>query len=134
MQYTFPMDTAMRWDHHDITDHNRGPIAINFDKIMTEKRMVDGTLRRIVVNEKRSFKTDWKDLYTNSDYMIDGAWSLDKIKEFYNKTPGDFVLTLTEGDGKKTSVVVVFKEFSYVITKRGRKTDLCDLSITLEEV
>lgn len=132
--YTFPIDTAMKWNKHSITDQNRGPIATTHEKIMTEKRMIDGTLRRFVVSEKRTFKVDWKELYTNSDLVIDGAWSFDRIKEFYEKTPGDFVLTLTEGNGRTTSVIVVFKDFTYSVAKRGHKTDLCDLSITLEEV
>ena len=66
--------------------------------------------------------------------MIDGFWSFDEMKRFYENTPGDFVLKLTEGNGNSTSVIVVFKDFSYSITKRGTKTDLCDLSVTLEEV
>lgn len=132
--YTFPIDTAMKWNKHSITDHNRAAISTSYEKIMTEKRMVDGTLRRFVVAEKKTFKVDWKDLYTNSDLVIDGGWSFDKIKKFYEETPGDFVLTLTEGNGRTTSVIVVFKDFTYAVSKRGSKTDLCDLSITLEEV
>lgn len=132
--YTFSIDTAMKWNKHAVTDHNRGPISTTHEKIMTEKRMIEGTLRRFVVSEKRTFKVDWKDLYTNSDLVIDGGWSFDRIKDFYEKTPGDFVLTLTEGNGRSTSVIVVFKDFTYSTTKRGNKTDLCDLSITLEEV
>lgn len=132
--YTFPIDTAMKWNKHSITDHNRGPIATSHEKIMTEKRMIDGTLRRFVVSEKRTFKVDWKELYTNTDLVIDGGWSFDDIKRFYDQTPGDFTLTLTEGNGRTTSVIVVFKDFSYSVSKRGNKTDLCDLSITLEEV
>lgn len=132
--YTFPIDTAMTWDNNPITDHNRGPVSTSFEKIMTEKRMVDGTLRRFVVAEKRTFKVDWKELYTNSDYVIDGFWSFDEMKSFYEKTPGDFVLKLTSGNGDTTSVIVVFRDFSYSISKRGSRTDLCDVSITLEEV
>lgn len=132
--YTFPIDTAMAWERNPITDHNRGPVSTSYEKIMTEKRMIEGTLRRFVLAEKKTFKVDWKDLYTNSEFVVDGFWSFDEMKRFYENTPGDFVLTLTEGNGTSTSVIVVFKDFSYSITKRGTKTDLCDLSVTLEEV
>ena len=65
--YTFPIDTAMKWDKFRITDHNRGPIATSHEKIMTEKRMIDGTLRRFVGSEKRTLKVDWNELFTHTD-------------------------------------------------------------------
>lgn len=133
-KYQYPLDALMKWNGNHITDHNRAPVGVSYEKIMTEKRMVNGRLRRLVTAEKKTFKVDWKEVFTNSDYLVDDAWGFEEIRDFYINTPGDFELTITDGTGNVESVIVVFKDFSYTLSQRGRKTDLVDLTLSLEEV
>lgn len=129
-----PIPAIMAFDGNEITDHNRRPVSVSTDKLMNEKRMINGTLRRYIVAEKRKWKVSWEDLFSKSERVVDGFWSAEDMKAFYDETPGEFLLTLTYGDGLVEDVLVMFEEFSYSITKRQVDSDWWDLDIGLVEV
>lgn len=130
----FPIPAMLAFDGNEVTDHNRRPVTVNPEYLMNEKRMIDGTLRRYIVAEKRKWKVSWEDLFSRSDRVVDGFWSAEEIKTFHDETPGEFLLTLTYGDGLVEDVLVMFDEFSYSITKRTPDFDFWDLDIGLVEV
>lgn len=132
--YTYPIDAIMKWNGREVSDHNRGPLSVSYEKFVVDHRLIDGTLRRLsLARDRRTFKTDWKSLF-NTDYTVDGFMGYDTMREFYESTPGDFELTVSYGDGETEKVRVMFQEFSYTISKRQQKTDFYDVSVVMVEV
>lgn len=133
MARTFLKNTIMEWDGHKITDHNRGDFSIDIDRIETSKRMANGTMRKYVIADKRTFSTGWKDLPHSQNFTVDGFWGGQEMEDWYNNHVGAFVLTVTYGDGTQDEFTVMMTDFSKDITKRG-KFDFWDVSVKLEEV
>lgn len=96
--------------------------------------MVNGTLRRLTMaKDRKTFKVEWKDLF-NDDLTVDGFMGYDSIKRFYEETPGDFILSITNGDGTVDDHRVMFQDMNYTITKRQQMTDFYDVSVVMIEV
>lgn len=131
--YTYAIDALMQWDGKRVTDHNRSALNVSYESIESSGRTVNGTLRKFVVARKRTFKIEWVDLF-NTDNTVDGFMGADAIDAFYNATPGDFILTITDGSGKRESARVMIKDYSKSLSKRSKRTDFYDISISLEEV
>lgn len=136
MAWKMPIDALMQWDGVDITDHGRAPITVDTEKLMNEQRMVDGTLRRYIVAEKRTWSVSWENLFSKDEGAVDGYISGESMLKFYNETPGEFQLTLTMGDGETESILVMFASFSYEVQKRSQSVngDLWTLSCDIVEV
>lgn len=130
----FLIDSALAFDGNEVTEHNRAPISVSTEIFMHEGRMVDATLRRYVVKSKRTWSVSWSDLKSKSEWVVDGYWSGEEIRDFYDETLGEFTLTLTYGDGTTESVLVMFSDFSYDITRRTTDYDMWELSLSLVEV
>lgn len=117
-----------------ITDHNRQPLDISFERIGTQNRMVDGTLRRHSVAKKRTFSISWTMLPSKRDSVynsktglntVDGGWAGEDIESFYNANDGSFKVKLRKGtdeakaisDGTIEIVTVMITDFSKVVEK-----------------
>lgn len=133
-----------------ISDHNRQPLNITFERLGASNRMVDGTLRRYSVSKKRTFQVAWQMFPSKRDASyngrtglntVDGGWAGEDIESFYNSTDGAFKVKLRKGndeakaiaDGTIEIVTVMITDFSKTVEKRG-VVDLWSLDITLEEV
>lgn len=123
----------MEWNGSKISDHNRSEISIDVDRIETSKRMANGTLRKYVVADKRTFSVSWDDLPHDKTYTVDGFWGGREIESFYDNNAGAFILKLTWGDGAIDSYNVVFSNFSKDVTKRGL-FDFWNLNCEMTEV
>lgn len=134
MSIQLPIDCIMSWNNNKITDHGRSELSVSTEKMKNEGRMVNGTLRRYTVAEKRTWQASWDNLFSKNTYIVDGFWSGELMRDFYNNTPGEFTLTLTMGDGSSESVLVMFSDFSYSVLKRGPEFDLWTLSCEMVEV
>lgn len=149
-------NVIMTWDGNKISDHGRQPLSESTERIGTDKRMADGTLRRQYIGIKRTWQANWENLpstnsVTNGYKTADGGWAGENIENFYLTTPGKFRLVLRRGSaiGKSTPtpadsalpyedndfyiVNVMMTEFTKEVHKRG-KVDFWNLSVTLEEV
>lgn len=125
--------------YRKITDHNRSPLSVSFERIGKDQRMVDGTLRRHSVAKKRSWSTSWEDLPSKTGVVgylttVDGGYAGDQIEAFHNANDGAFTMQLRKGDGTVEVATVMITDFSKEVVKRGPGIDLWNLSITLEEV
>ncbi len=133
-----------------ITDHNREPLDISWERIERVNRMADGTMRRYSVAKKRTFSLSWDMLpskisptYSGKTGMgtVDGGWAGEDIENFHNSTDGMFYMKIRKGtdESKSTTdpsievVQVMITEFNKSIQKRGI-VDFWSLDITLEEV
>lgn len=149
-------NTIMGWNGNKITDHGRAPLNMSTERIGTDKRMADGTLRRQHVAVKRSWSVSWENLPStneiqNSFKTADGGWSGEEMEAFYRTTPGVFRMVLKRGsaiglstplaaqtlgpayeDDNFYGVNVMFTDFTKDVTKRGL-VDFWNISVTLEE-
>lgn len=140
----FAVNSIMYWNDgvtfQRITDHNRQPLSVSWERIENGSRMVDGTYRRSVVTKKRTWTTSWEMLpSTNAAaspgmQTADAGWAGDSIENFHNSTDGSFQMQLREGDGTLETVNVIITDFSKEVAKRGPRVDFWNLSITLTEV
>lgn len=131
---TLPIDAMFAFNGNQVTDHNRRPISVTPTKIQNERRMVNGTLRRYVVAEKRSWKVSWEDVPSLSEWVVDGFWSGQEILDFYNETPGEFMLTITYGPGDTEEVLVMFESMSNTVVRRTTDYDFWNFDIGIVEV
>lgn len=133
MSMSFPRPRLMRWNGNPVTDHNRGQLEVSVERIEKKQRLANGTLRKYIVADKRTFSCSWTMLPKLSSQTVDGFWGGDAIENFYNTVVGPFSLELTDGDGEVYTYSVMFSEFSKQIVKRG-SVDFWEINVTLEEV
>jgi len=133
-----PIDAGLAFKESGITyrlsDHNRSPIDISYDRIENRKRMADGTMRTFVVAQKRSWKTSWEDLPREDIQTADGFMGAQSMKTWYDSHLGSFELIITNGENFTESVIVMFDNFSCKLSKRSIYTDLYDVDMALVEV
>lgn len=149
-------NAIMTWAGTLVTDHGRGPLQESVERIGTDKRMANGTLRRQYVGLKRTWNVSWENLpsintSTTGMKTADGNMSGQNIEDFYWANPGKFRMILRKGTavGKSAPnpaesalpyedadfyvVNVMFTDFSKEVRKRGT-VDIWNVSVTLEEV
>lgn len=149
-------NTIMLWAGNEITDHGRAPLSMSTERIGTDKRMADGTLRRQYIGVKRTWSASWENLPSTNTVSTgiktaDGGWSGEQMESFYYSTPGKFRLVLKRGSAINKAVPnpadsalpyvdndfyicnVMLTEFTKEVRKRG-KVDLWSVSVTMEEV
>lgn len=146
----------MSWAGVKVTDHGRGPLSENTERIGVDKRMADGTLRRQFIGIKRKWSVQWEALpstnsVTNGFKTADGGMAGEDIEQFYFATPGKFRMVLRRGSAINVAtptppdsalpyeddnfyiVNVMFTDFNKEVRKRGA-VDLWSVSVALEEV
>jgi hypothetical protein len=129
----FAKAAGVKFGTNYTSDHNRSDIGIGWDRIEKANRMANGTLRKYVVADKRTFSLSWDDLPQSATYTVDGKWGVNEMKTFYFANPGAFNLTVTYGDATTEVISVMFSKFDCALKKRG-VYDFYSLSIVLEEV
>jgi hypothetical protein len=129
----FAKGALIQWNDHKITDHNRQDLSIDFTRIENSKRMANGTMRKYVVADKRTFSTSWNNVPHSSDFTVDGFWGGSEMLDFYSANAGSVDLKLTAGDGTVEIIPVVFTKFSFNVLKRGTY-DLWNVTTEMEEV
>lgn len=130
-------NAIMRWDSEKISDHNRSPLAIEVNRIERSSRMVDGTMRKYVVSQKRTFSCSWENLPSvnaGSSGPVDLGLSGTEMQAFSDSSDNPFTLTLSDGQTNEETFLVYLQEFSYEIVKRGATVDLWNVTVSLEEV
>lgn len=133
MSMTFVKPRLMRWNGNAITDHNRAQLSVDVERIEKKQRMANGTLRKFIIADKRTFGTSWSMLPKLTTQTVDGFWGGEAIENFYNTVPGTFSLEISDADGDVSTYNVMFSDFSKSIVKRGA-IDYWEVTVTLEEV
>lgn len=132
------------------TDHNRSSLGFTYEQIENAIRTANGTMRKFVIANKRSFTLSWEMLPTHSSYTVDGHPGAGQIKDFY-ETYYQSLLTLqvvhhesssaqlsstsvpNAPSGTKESMSVFITSFSYDIVKRLPGYDYVNVSIGFTE-
>lgn len=132
---TFARPSDLTYSSNRLSDHNRSPISIDFEKIENRDRMANGTLRSFVVATKKKIKASWEDLPRQDAQTVDGFWGANSIRAFYiSSGNGPFWITINYGDGTNEYFQVMFSDFSIRLSKRSSVTDLYNIDFGLEEV
>ena len=125
--------SLMQWGGNNITDHNRSELGVDVERIQEKQRMANGTMRKYVIADKRTFSCSWDELPHSADFTVDGFWGKREMEEFYNENAGEFTLKIRHGDGTEDTYLVMFSSFNAEISKRGAY-DFWSVSVELEEV
>lgn len=133
MSFTFAKAQLMTWNGNKVTDHNRSDLSVSVERIEDSQRMANGTMRKYVVADKRTFSTSWDNLPHNAMNTVDGFWGKREMENFYNTTPGAFTLVVTWGDGTTETRTVMMTKFDASISKRGAY-DFWKVTVELQEV
>lgn len=122
------------FDSLAVSDHNRAELSIDVERIETMKRMANGTMRKYVVADKRTFSTSWTELPSINQYTVDGFAGADSIEAFYNSHKGAFTLFVHLDNNVVQSYTVMFTDFSKTLGKRAKAFNFYDVDVTMEEV
>lgn len=125
--------SLMQWNANSITDHNRSELSVSTERIEEKHRMANGTLRKYIIADKRTFSVSWDDLPHSAAFTVDGFWGKREMENWYNTVPGDFTLRVRHGDGVVEEFAVMLSKFDASISKRGA-FDFWSVSVELEEV
>lgn len=123
-----------------LSDHGRGPIQLDYNRIENSIRMSDGTLRKQVIATKCNYSVSWTLIPSLTSKTVDAYWGGDAMRDFYNATNGSFYSTFTIDTGGGTNnttetKLVMFTDFSYEIANRSQAGfDLVNISMSFEEV
>lgn len=133
MPITLSRPAYVRFNGSNLSEHNRSPVEIDYDRIEQSTRVASGRMRKFFVADKRNFSVDWTMLPETAARTVDGAWGASEIINFFESTPGSFTLTLVQSDNTLEQYTVVFTDFSANPVKRWG-TYYYDVSLSLEEV
>jgi hypothetical protein len=95
--------------------------------------MANGTMRKFVIADKRTFATSWTDLPETASKTVDGFWGKREIETFYNAPQEPSPSSFDMGDGTIETYTVMFSKFDAEISKRGA-FDFWKVSVEMEEV
>lgn len=129
----FAKAAGLKFGTHYVTDHNRSDLGIDWERIEKANRMANGTMRKYVIADKRTFTVSWDSVPHSATFAVDNNWAVNEMKAFYLATPGAFNLTITYGDGTTETVSVMFTKFDAQLSKRG-VYDMYNASATMVEV
>lgn len=133
MAKTFAKPALMTWNGTKVTDHNRSPLSIDVTRIEEPTRMANGTMRKFVIADKRTYSTDWSSVPHSAGFTVDGFWGKNEMETFYNQNIGAFELKLFYGDGTSQTLSVMFTKFTAQLDKRGAY-DMWQVSVEMVEV
>jgi hypothetical protein len=125
--------SLMEWNANKISDHNRSDLSVKIERIEEKNRMANGTMRKYIIADKRTFSVSWNDLPQSAGFTVDGFWGKNEMEDFYNTNPGAFPLKLHFGDGTTKTYTVMLSSFGADLSKRGAY-DFWKVSAELEEV
>lgn len=116
-----------------LSEHNRQPLSVSFERIEYKQRMANGRLRAWHVDDKRTWSTSWNELPHSTAKTVDGRMGAEALETFYHSTDGEFLVHIRLPDGTEESVPVMFSEFSRSVSKRG-VYEFWQINLSVEEV
>lgn len=126
-----------------LTEHNRTPVAFDNQRIEQQKRMADGSLRKLWIADKKTISTSWNMLPSYSTMTVDGGYGAEDIRSFYygDKGKNTFKIKIAYSDTRTEILNVTFTSANFTVTKRNVKNkatdsaqEFWDVSIALEQV
>ena len=116
-----------------VTEHNRSPVDVDYERIETANRMIDGTMRKWLVSKKRTWGVSWSLVPHTHLRTVDGGMGGEPMKNFYESTDHEFTMEIRLPDGTTERVLVFFNSFNYTVEKRGAY-EFWNVTASIEEV
>lgn len=133
-QLNFAKPSGIKFDDVYLTDHNRSPIDISYERIHDTVRTQFGSLRKYHRADKRSFSFSWNMLPETYEHTVDGHPGAKEMEILFLNFTGAFPMTVSYDESKEEEVSVIITDFSIVLEKRWDPTNYYSVSISLEEV
>jgi hypothetical protein len=119
-----PVGSLIKFNLDALSEHNRNPMSIGYNRIEKTQRMSNGTLRKFFIADKKTLSVSWDQLPSYYNYTVDGGWGALDIKTFYEGVLGksSFPVTIaySTATGSTTEVMnMIFTSFSCEVTKRN---------------
>lgn len=136
---TFPYQAILSINGNIISDHNRAPLDISYDRIENRQRMTNGTLRVNYIAKKMKISTSWSNI-VSSNNTVDGNKGAAYLMDLYNSSTGNPVTVyLAFKSGPTGSVTgmtanMMFSNLDYNVVYRGPSHDIVNVSLELEQV
>lgn len=144
---TLPVGSLIKFNSVALSEHNRAPMSIGYNRIEKTQRMANGSLRKYFVADKKTLSVSWEQLPSYSNYTVDGGYGALDIKTFYEGISGKSSFPVTISYSTKTGtttevLTMIFTSFSCEVTKRNIRSSSSDVypqefwsvSLSLEEV
>lgn len=150
-----PAGSLIKFNSISLSEHNRNPVSVGYNRIEKVQRMSNGTLRKFFIADKKFISMSWNMLPSYSNFTVDGHYGALDLKSFYEGTAAkganalsgrntfnvDLKYSTTTGTTTET-LEMVFTSFSCEVVKRNIKSASSDLypqefwtvSLALEEV
>jgi hypothetical protein len=121
---TLPVGSLIKFNSVALSEHNRSPMAVGYNRIEKTQRMSNGTLRKFFIADKKSLNVSWDQLPSYSNYTIDGGYGALDLKTFYEGAlgKGSFPVTIsysTQTGSTTETRNMIFTAFSCELTKRN---------------
>ena len=119
-----PVGSLIKFNSVALSEHNRSPMAMGYNRIEKTQRMANGTLRKFFITDKKTLNVSWDQLPSYSNYTIDGGYGALDLKTFYESTLGksSFPVTIsysTQTGSTTETMTMIFSSFSCEVTKRN---------------
>jgi hypothetical protein len=121
---SLPVGALIKFNTDALSEHNRAPMSIGYNRIEKAQRMSNGTLRKFFIADKKTINVSWDQLPSYFNHTVDGGWGALDIKTFYETTgKSSFPVTISysTSNGPSTTEVMTmcFTSFSCEVTKRN---------------
>lgn len=133
-QLNFVKDAALRFDTQFVSDHNRSPLAISYERLENQVRTQRGGMRKYFRADKRSISCSWENLPENDNHTVDAGMGAQELRDFYEDNTGAFQVTVTYDTGVTETFTMVFGDFSLELTSRRGEVNFYSANLSLVEV
>jgi hypothetical protein len=150
-----PVGSLIKFNGLTLSEHNRSPLVLGYNRIEKSQRMSNGSLRKFFIKDKKTISISWNMLPSYSNFTVDGGYGALDLKNFYDGSAEKANLALSGRNtfdveikystltGTTTEILeMIFSSFSCELVKRNVKNSSADLypqefwtvSLSLEEV
>lgn len=130
----FSRPVGLSMDFEDLTDHNRSPIDIRYNRIHDTIRTQFGQLRKYHRADKREISVAWSMLPETSQHTVDGGLGAREMEEIFLQKTGEIELIVTYDNGDDETIQVIITDFTIDLVKRWKPTNYYNVSMMLEEI
>ena len=136
---TFPYQAILSINGNIISDHNRAPLDVSYERIENRQRSINGTMRINYIATKMKISTSWSNIVSSND-TVDGNKGAAYLMDLYRSSTGapvNVYLAFKSGSTGSTTgatASMVFSNLDYNVVYRGPTHDIVNVSVELEQV
>ena len=130
---TLPVGSLIKLNDVALSEHNRNPVGIGYNRIEKSQRMSNGTLRRFFIADKKTLTVSWNMLPSYSNYTVDGGYGALDLKALYESfAQSTFNVKLKTGTTTGfIDTTMVFSSFTCELVKRNVFSDITVKAATI---